>query len=437
MIKHPYMRGKRKKILLCLLLCLIALVIGNRIFSVRTTGSVNNNTPPQREPVPPPPNVYPVEPQRQRQRQRTTLWTSFPLISFFRKWSHWKSPKILISLVLCLLIVFGASAYAFQQLVLKNALPNVELYRVGNMQNVSLAVGGGGIASPLQSVNILYPLSERVVSVMVKEGDHVAPNQPLIRLDASLLNADISQAADDMAAAQDYLNSVSISGNAVTIAQAQQEYDTARNKYKALLTQSSSPLLRGDKLVSPIGGVITQVNVNPGEMFQANNSLLTVIDTSTVVVHAKLPLSNLNMVHVGQAASVTPSALPNQQFNGTISTIIPVADPQTDTFEVWVSIPSKNMPKDSALLPGMSAFVRVQSPATALVVPRLAVLNPDGDAAVYVVQNHVAHLQHVQVIGRSVESIFINGGLSPATPIVLVGLDQLHDNQKVHITSTE
>jgi RND family efflux transporter MFP subunit len=435
MIKNPYMRGKRKKILLCLLLCLIAIVIGNRIFSVRTTGSVNNNTPPQREPVPPPPNIYPVEPQQQR--KRTTLWASFPMLSFFRKWSHWKSPQILISLLLSLLIVFGAGVYAFQQLVLKNALPNVKLYHVGNMQNVSLAVGGGGIASPLQSVNILYPLSERVASVMVKEGDHVAPNQPLLRLDASLLNADISQAANDMAAAQNYLNAVSISGNAVTIAQAQQEYETARNKYNALLTQSSSPLLRGDRLVSPIGGVVTQVSVNPGEMFQANNSLLTIIDTSTVVIHAKLPLSNLNMVHLGQAASVTPSALPNQQFKGTISTIIPVADSQTDTFEVWVSIPSKNMPKESALLPGMSAFVRIQSPATALIVPRLAVLNPDGDAAVYVVQNHVAHLQHVEVIGRSVESIFINGGLAPTAQIVLVGLDQLHDNQKVNVTSTE
>jgi RND family efflux transporter MFP subunit len=172
-------------------------------------------------------------------------------------------------------------------------------------------------------------------------------------------------------------------------------------------------------------------------MFQANNSLLTIIDASTVVVHAKLPLSYLNMVHTGQEASVAPSALPNLHFSGTISTIIPLADPQTDTFEVWVSIPNKNMPKNSALLPGMSAFVRIQSPATALVVPRLAVLNPDGDATVYVVQNQVAHLRHVQVIGRSVENIYISGGLSPATQIVLVGLDQLQDNQKVHVTRTE
>lgn len=348
-----------------------------------------------------------------------------------------KNLKILFSLTLCLLIVLGGCAYTIHYILNRNAPPDVILFRVGNAQNVTLSVGGGGIASPLQSVNILYPLSERVVAVMAKAGDHVTANQPLLRLDASLLDADISQAENDMVAAQNYLNSVAASSNAVTIAQAQQAYEMARNKYNALLTQSSSPLLRGDKLVSPISGVVTQVNVNPGEMFQANNPLLTIIDASTVVVHAKLPLSYLNMVHIGQDASVAPSALPNLHFNGTISTIIPLADSQTDTFEVWVSISGKNMPKNSALLPGMSAFVRIQSAATALVVPRLAVLNPDGDATVFVVQNQVAHLQHVQVIGRSVESIFISGGLSPASQIVLVGLDQLQDNQKVHVTRTE
>jgi membrane fusion protein (multidrug efflux system) len=437
MFKYNYsIKKKRKsnKILLYLLLCLLAIVIGNRIFSVRTTGTTDNKTPPQKEPVPPPPpNVYPVEPRRQQVPLRATL----PLLPFLRKWGQWKRPQILISLLLCLLIVFSASAYTFQRLQAKNSLPNVELFRVGNVQPVTLSIGGGGIASPLQSINILYPLSERVVAVMVKAGDHVAANQPLIQLDSSLLNADLNQAANDMSAAQNYLNSVSITGNAVTIAQAQQAYDMAKNRYNALLTQSSSPLLHGDKLVSPINGVVTQVNINPGEMFQASNSLLTIIDASTVVVHAKLPLSYLNMVHIGQAASVTPSALPNLHLNGTISTIIPLADSQTDTFEVWVSIPNKNMPTSTALLPGMSAFIRIQSPATALVVPRLAVLNADGDAIVYVVHNQVAHLQHVQVIGRSVENIFISGGLSPATQIVLVGLDELQDNQKVHITRIE
>lgn len=350
-----------------------------------------------------------------------------------QSWKSWKQPKVLLNVILCLLIVLGGLAYGVHRWLAGKATPSVGLYHVGTMQHVDLSIGGGGIAFPRQQLDILYPVAERVISVMVKAGDHVTPNQPLLQLDISSLETDIQQAADNMAAAQSYLDSVSGNGNAVTIAQAQQAYEVAKNKYNALLSQASSPMQHGGKLVSPISGTVTQVNVSPGEMFETSQPLLTIIDGSTVVIHVKIPLSYLGLVQPGQEASVTPSALPNLSFKGTVSSIIPQADPQTDTFEVWVSVDNKNLAAGNMILPGMSAFAHIQSQASALVVPRLAVLDPDGDAAVYVVRDQVVHLQRVQVIGRSVDSIFISGGLSPDSQIVLVGLDKLHDNQKVKI----
>ncbi|MFL5627255.1 MAG: efflux RND transporter periplasmic adaptor subunit [Ktedonobacteraceae bacterium] len=333
--------------------------------------------------------------------------------------------------VLGTFIVVAAIVFAFWKLN-ANTVPDVTLYNV-RMQQISLDVGGGGLVFPYQQLDISYPVAERVINVLVKAGDQVFPNQSLIQLDPSQLNVQIKQASDDMAAARAYLNAVSASGTAVNIASAQQQYNLAVNRYNALVAQASSPLLHNGNLVSPMRGVVTTVDVNPGEVFAADVPLLTIMDESTVVVRVKVPLANLDLVHTGQQAIVTPSALPSTSLHGTVSAIIPQADPQTDTFEVWVSVDNTK----GQLLPGMSAFAHIQTPGEALAVPRLAVFNLDYAPAVFVVRNQRAHLQPVHVVGRSVETIFINGGLTPRDQVVLVGVDSVQDGQMVHVTRVE
>jgi membrane fusion protein (multidrug efflux system) len=309
---------------------------------------------------------------------------------------------------------------------------DVQLYEV-QMQNITQSIGGGGVIYPLQQLDVTYPETERVLSLQVKSGDQVSPNQLLLQLDAVQLNIQIKQAADAVAAAQDYLNSVSASGSATQIAAAQQQYNIALSRYNALMAQAASPLLHGGNLVSPMYGTVTSVNVNPGQIAAANTVLLTIMDESTVIVHAKIPLANLGQVHVGQQVSVTPSSLSTITLPGTVSAIIPQADPQTDTFEVWVSINNK----DKMLLPGMSAFVRIQKPGKAFVVPRLSVLDLDSNPKVFVVGNDSrAHLRDVHVVGRSTNTIFIDAGISAADKVVFVGLANLQDGQRVKVVDT-
>jgi len=236
-----------------------------------------------------------------------------------------------------------------------------------------------------------------------------------------------------VAAAQSFLNSVSAAGNSLQIAQAQQALSLAKNRYNTLIGQASSLTLHNGNLISPIKGIVTSVNINPGEVFAANAVLLTVMDESVVIVHAKVPLSDLKQVQLGQSATVSPSALPTLHARGTVSAVIPVADPQTDTFEVWVEVVNT----DGSLLPGMSAFVNLQDTSQAFIIPRLAVLNPDQDSAVFVVRNNHAFLQRVHIIGRSVDTIYIDAGIAAGDEVVLVGLDALQNGQQVNVTGIE
>lgn len=348
------------------------------------------------------------------------------------QWQQKKGPGkvvmvvVAVTMLLLLVLVVGFILAA-------KSAPDVTLYKVGT-SDVNNAIGGGGIIFPRQQLDISYPVAERVISVLVKAGDSIKTNQSLIRLDPSQLNAEVTQASNDLAAAQAYLDTVSAGHNPLTIAQAQQQYNVAKNKYEALVAEVSSPTLHNGTLISPMNGVITAIAVNPGEVFSANTPLLTIMDESSVVVHVKIPLTDLGLVRVGQKAEVIPSALPKLDLIGMVASIVPKADPQTDTFETWVEVPNKDM----VLLPGMSAFVRVQGEnKQAFALPRLTVMNADHWPTVFVVHGTQAYLQRVRVIGRSAEVMYVDNGLSSGDRVVLVGNDRLHNGDNVHIVHVE
>ncbi len=85
----------------------------------------------------------------------------------------------------------------------------------------------------------------------------------------------------------------------------------------------------------------------------------------------------------------------------------------------------------------MSAFVRLQAPYRAFIVPRLAVLNPDHHPAVFVAQDQHTYIRRVHVVGRVGDATVVDRGITAGEEIVLVGLDKLHDGQRVSIRTTE
>ena len=343
---------------------------------------------------------------------------------------RWRRIVFVVSIVAALLIL-GVTWLGMR--LLSNT-PGVTLYSVGT-QNASQYVGGGGIIYPQQQLDISYPVPERVVTVNVKPGDTVKLNQAIIGLDPAQLNAQIKEASDEVNAAQAYLNSVTAGGNAVAIAQAQEQYNLAQSRYNSLVAQADSPLLHNGNLIAPLAGVVTAVNINPGEVFAANTPLITIMDESTVIVRVNIPLTSLGQIHIGQSAQVTPSALSNVNVNGTVLSVIPQADPQTDTFQVWVAV--KN--PDGTLLPGMSAFVRIQNTTarSMIAVPRMAVLDPVHEALVFVVRNAHAYLVHVHIVARTINMLYVDSGLQTGSQVVLIGQYRLRDGQAVHISSIE
>jgi membrane fusion protein (multidrug efflux system) len=255
------------------------------------------------------------------------------------------------------------------------------------MQNVNLSIGGSGIVRPSQESRISFPLTAKVTAVYVKPGDQVTANQPLMQLDLSQLTP----------------------------------------------LQASSPALNNGTLVAPFSGVVTAVGVQSGEFAKANANLVTLQSGASLVAHVQVPLASLAHVSANQDVLITPSAIPTLTVHGTVSSIIPQSSATTDTFEVWVTI--DNTAKQ--LLPGMSVLARLQEPLHTLIVPRLAVVNPEQGAIVFVIKNGHVSLRHVQTGGYVGDLMVIAAGLSDGDEVALTGVDTLQDGQAVDVSKVQ
>ena len=143
-----------------------------------------------------------------------------------------------------------------------------------------------------------------------------------------------------------------------TLVQAQGAYDVALEHLKALeavsrkatLEQSrgSEQSARGkllgaeaqvaySEIRSPIGGIVTERPLFPGETASVGVPLLTIMDTSALLAKLHLAQSAAQSLHVGDRASLSIPGV-DQPVPGTVSLISPALDPGSTTLEVWVRV---------------------------------------------------------------------------------------------------
>ncbi|MBO0796216.1 MAG: biotin/lipoyl-binding protein, partial [Ktedonobacteraceae bacterium] len=191
---------------------------------------------------------------------------------------HWQRVRqvplrVLIPVLLLIVCVLLSATSAWWFLYATNG---VSVYRVEAMKPVDRDVGGGGVIYPRQQFDISYPMAERVIDVLVKAGDRVKVDQPLIKLDPVQVKSQLQLAASDVQAARSYLYSVSNIANAVVVAQAEQSYRIAQNRYNAVTAQNAN--FHNGILSASMEGVVTAVNINPGETAAPNAIMLTIMD---------------------------------------------------------------------------------------------------------------------------------------------------------------
>jgi len=134
-------------------------------------------------------------------------------------------------------------------------------------------------------------------------------------------------------------------------------------------------------IYSPASGVLTRKEVVPGMRVNAGDMPFEIVDLSHVWVLADAYESDLAHVAVGMRATLTLKAFPNRTFQGRVTFIDPLLDPQTRTAKVRIEFPNEG----GELRPEMFGEVVLQGEGhEGLRIPSDAVIQSGTQSVVFV-----------------------------------------------------
>ncbi len=186
-------------------------------------------------------------------------------------------------------------------------------------------------------------------------------------------------------------------------------------------------------LTSPIAGVVTARNYDPGDM-AANLPVVTVARIKPVKLVINVTETDFPKIHKGMTASIKFDTYGDEEFTGTVSTVMPTVDAASRTFGVEITLANN----DSKVLPGMFGRVTLNlGSADHVVVPDKAVVKQQGSGNQYVyVLNPDGTVSYNKVeLGRRLGAEYeLLSGVESGSQVVISGQAKLTNGAKVEIT---
>jgi len=170
----------------------------------------------------------------------------------------------------------------------------------------------------------LYAEEEgRIEALDVFEGDQVARDQLLVRLEDDVLRAELDKARATLA--QERLDLKRFEDLAKRNAASQD--DLAQARTALALAEADLKLLEirlaDTRITAPFGGIITERLAEPGDFVTKNTQLLTLADPASLVAEVYVSELVLPYISVGDPARIRIDALGGRLFDGEILRIHP------------------------------------------------------------------------------------------------------------------
>lgn len=173
--------------------------------------------------------------------------------------------------------------------------------------------------------------------------------------------------------------------------------------------------------------------IKAGNMVNSDQEVFKITDFDPLLAVLHVPEHEMNKLRVDQTALIQVDAIQGELFSGKVLRISPVVNPETGTFKVTVAIDDESR----QLKPGMFGRVRIvyDTRDNALMIPKEAVMNEDGNNSVYVLNDKM-------VFRRTIQTGYVNGsnievieGLKEGDSVVTIGQSSLQDSSLVQVVS--
>jgi cobalt-zinc-cadmium efflux system membrane fusion protein len=260
---------------------------------------------------------------------------------------------------------------------------------VATAHSVTPELSVTGVVTPdvARNVPVISLTSGRVLEVRARLGDHVTQGQLLMRIqspDISMAFSDYRKAVADETLARAALERARLLFSKGAIAEKELEaavdaednakvnLETGIERLKVLGADLTHPSAVIDVL-APISGVITEQNVTAASGVKSlDNSpnLFTIADLSRVWITCDIYENDLARVHLNDLAEVRLNAFPKQVFQGHISDIGPILDPNVRTAKARIEVENPGLMRlgmfAQAMLHGQQTYVGVLVPASSI-----------------------------------------------------------------------
>lgn len=287
--------------------------------------------------------------------------------------------------------------------------------------------------------NITSASPNRIKQILVDEGMMVSAGQRLVIMDD--INTTSYQLQVDNAKANlknvelNYNRAVELfkigGGTKQQVDQMEIQLINAKNAL-ASAERTLRNMQENTVLTSPISGVVTARNYDPGDM-TGTLPILTVARTKPVKIVINVSESDLSKVKKGMPAIITFDTYGDEIFNGTVTMVSPTVDQASRTFGAEVTLANA----DGKVLPGMFGRVELSlGTARRVVVPDKAVVKQPGSGNQYVYvynQDGTVSYNQVQLGQRLGDSYELLSGVEPGSTVVVSGQSKLSNGMKVTV----
>ena len=329
-----------------------------------------------------------------------------------------------------------------------------------------------GVLVPDRTVNIYSKLSGQAKTIAADIGDHVRAGEQLISIGTKELDAQlqvaktaiasvegqasqakigISTAKDNLDLAQKSFDRMSSLFQSSAVSQSQLDdarnklelaraaYENAQKQYQLLSNsglgqaQAQAHLLEvqisNSLIESPIDGIVTNRNINIGELVSPGVPLMTIADTSTLRLLGTVSQDDVPLLNIGRNVSFVIDGFPGDKVDGVITQIGPVAVSTGQYFPVIISF--KN---DGRFMAGMTGMAAIEvSGSSRVLAPLSAVLTTDGRSYVFVLKEGVVSRRAVTTGLKNTSETEIIDGLKAGEIIASSNVDLLSDGQQVKV----
>ncbi len=283
----------------------------------------------------------------------------------------------------------------------------------------------------------------QVARVLVSKGQVVKPGDILLTLSGETASSELQSAASAVTAAERHLAEAETNqklaeatyarfvklrdARAVTpheFDQVEAERDTAAERLgaaKAALAasraQRDSARTMADqaKVRAPYAATVAEIVVDAGSTVLPGSPLLHLDRSGPLLVRVALPESLATRHKLGDRFQVELPTL-DKELTGTLSELLPSADPGSRTITAWLALPD-----DATLKNGLFARVLMTegSGMTTLMIPLQAVVTRGQLTGVYVVDLDILHYRLVRTGTVHGDQVEILSGLQPGEEIVI------------------